>query len=831
MGAPAHRVPLAGGWTAWKWALLRAAGFPAEQVLRLAAPGVAAAADRLLAREAELADLRRRAIERCREEPVTDETRKHAINAIKALYAGKQPRAFRCSPSLETLLEAHRLALAAVAADHGALAASWTSGSVEVGRALRELAGQPAFREAVAWQNRKVLETALAPLARHDPSDASAKARRHEQVVASYLQRYCVKNDVIGFFGPTCWIRLDGRDAPIEVAAGPSLIRKRTVYFEHWCIDALAARLSEDPALRPWLAPRRSPMVRVEGAILHAAGKRSELPLEFAWLLAACDGETPARELAARACADPTLELDGESEALHLLEQLEQKRLVSWTLELPVSGPAPDQALRRALDRVGDPDLRQRVLAQLELLEEGRRTLARAAGDADALAAAQDRLEQQFEQSTGVTAVRDSGQMYAGRTLVYEECRRDLELTVGPLVRERMAPLLALLLTSARWYTFELARRWRDELGRIHARLRSETGEGAVDFIPFYEQAAALFAPDQRKSTETVSSVRRELQARWQALLAWEPGERRVERSLAQLRAGGERAFAAPGPGWPGARFHSPDLMIGASSVAHLQRGDFFLVLGELHVGVNTPALPGDVREHEHPDELLRALDEDLPAPRVEPVLQREARGLRAIPHSLRPQDFELESGLMTRAFRPRGQVLAAAELVVELRDDRLVVRTRDARAAFDAIAFFESQLLIGASDFHFLPELPHLPRVSVDGVVVSRERWRFPPAELGFAALSSEIDRFAGARRWARSLGLPRFVFYKIPEETKPVYLDFDSPILVDLFVKQVRRASLVSLSEMLPTHEQLWLPGANGERYTSELRLAAVDPETFGA
>ena len=32
--------------------------------------------------------------------------------------------------------------------------------------------------------------------------------------------------------------------------------------------------------------------------------------------------------------------------------------------------------------------------------------------------------------------------------------------------------------------------------------------------------------------------------------------------------------------------------------------------------------------------------------------------------------------------------------------------------------------------------------------------------------------------------------------------------------------------VSEMLPTPDQLWLQNAQGERYTSELRIVAVDP-----
>jgi hypothetical protein len=39
------------------------------------------------------------------------------------------------------------------------------------------------------------------------------------------------------------------------------------------------------------------------------------------------------------------------------------------------------------------------------------------------------------------------------------------------------------------------------------------------------------------------------------------------------------------------------------------------------------------------------------------------------------------------------------------------------------------------------------------------------------------------------------------------------------------LRRASSVTVSEMLPSPDEAWLPDAQGERYCCELRLAAVD------
>jgi hypothetical protein len=87
----------------------------------------------------------------------------------------------------------------------------------------------------------------------------------------------------------------------------------------------------------------------------------------------------------------------------------------------------------------------------------------------------------------------------------------------------------------------------------------------------------------------------------------------------------------------------------------------------------------------------------------------------------------------------------------------------------------------------------------------------------------------------------MPRFVFVKTPIEVKPFFVDFDSPPYVNIFARAIRRmlmametnpaladsAKVITVSEMLPTPDQTWLPDAQGRHYTSELRIVAVEPE----
>jgi hypothetical protein len=687
-------------------------------------------------------------------------------------------------------------------------------------RYLRVVAGDDAFREAVTWQNRRVIHTGIAPLLRQADGATSSKVRQYERLVASYVQRYCCKNERIGFFGASAPARFVDRGPALAVKPGPGLIARRTTQLEPWAIDALADHLASDPELRPALAPRRMPTVRLDGTTLfHWVDPPAELPPAYAALLAACDGETAASAIAAQLVATPDLELGSVEEVYELLDELVANRLVIWTLEVPTVGGRPEALLRSALARLAPSPTRARGLAALATLEQARDGVAAATGSAR-LETAIAELEQTFAAMTEHASTRNPGEAYAGRTIVVEDCERDVELALGPPVIDRLAGPLELVLQGARWFTYEIARRYRVAIAGLYRELRGE-GPAAVDYPRFHARLSELFPAGDAESI--VPQVRGELHARWRQVLEVTAGDRSVERAARDLRPEVSRVFAAPHPGWPAARHHSPDVLVAAAGLEAANRGELLAVLGEVHIGMNALLIPEVPNAHGDPDAHVALRDRDVPGPSIAPVWSR--RRSRLDYYSRSPRDLDLELGT-ARSWRPRASVLAIAELVLDEVDGKLVVRTRDGRVTFDVIAFLEHYLLAASfSEFGILTG-EHTPRVVVDGVVLSRERWQFAATQLVFARAADPALRFAGARAFARTAGLPRCVFLKVPEETKPIFVDFASPTFVELAAKVMRKASVVSISEMLPDLDQLWLTDAAGERYTSELRIVAVDP-----
>jgi hypothetical protein len=388
------------------------------------------------------------------------------------------------------------------------------------------------------------------------------------------------------------------------------------------------------------------------------------------------------------------------------------------------------------------------------------------------------------------------------------------------------------LLTSARWLTFEAAATFRNIFGECYASLARKRGHRAVELAEFWYSVVSPLLNDTKNPLDALLPV---FQQRWADILALhENCDHRLHYTCEELRPRLLSAFAAPAPGWIAARYHSPDVMVAAADAEAIRRGDYQLVLGEMHVGTNTLRAALFVAQHPSPREFEKFYDLDLPESRVVLVGPKSWPQLttRTQTTMINPRDWLL-MGTPDSFGVPKSQALNIGSLLIEQTPDGLTVRTRDGRLRFDAIEVFADILSAMVVDL-FKPLRPqsHTPRLTFDRLVVSRETWRFTPADASFAFEKTEAERFLAARRWMLAMGMPRFIFYKTPIELKPYYLDFDSTIYVEMFARMIRRTmehgtpdAIITASEMLPGPDQNWLRDGAGNAYTSELRIVAVD------
>lgn len=648
--------------------------------------------------------------------------------------------------------------------------------------ALRAVAANERFREAVTWQNRAAVIDGLDSLLRRPAGATDSRTRKKELMVVRYLQRYCSKNDTIGFFGPVGWASWGevGRFVPAA-----ELLSARRAFLEPWAARVIAdavASLAKSEAL-VWLPGHLS----MERGQLLTPTEQVSVPPRWAALVTRVQRSGPLK--AAR--------LARSAEAWALLEELVDQNVLRCSFPVAISAQPLAQVTPSS------PEAKALVRTVDEALEQ----VNRAAGT-EQLGAALAALEGRFTEVTQHAPSRHAGRTYGGRGLVYEDCRRALDLTLSPQMLARVAEPLTQVLQVARWYTWRITQRLNPGLLQAFAKVKARRRSAPVPLHVFWAETSELF---DHETPPAVAFVAAQVQTR-----------------MARLPAGatslGLGAFDAPCPGWPGARHHAPDLMWAAPSAEAMLRGEGTPVLSELHPGV-TPFTTLSVLAHA-PDRaaLERAWRDDFEPGGISPIpwedFARSSQDAR-----LAKNHWHLDLGYDFESPRPRGRVLRAADCVVQRSGSRLLVKHPGKGLTFDAWQVFERRIkLKAATAFSLSDGSPTGPRRSLGGLVVQRAHWRFEPAAFGW--LEEAAGRVDRARAFCQAHSMPSRVFMRSPTEIKPLYLDWNSPILLEVLARLVRQTPWLSFSEMVPGPGELWLRNASGEAFVSEFRSIAVDP-----
>lgn len=748
------------GWRWWPEVVLRGAGFPAHGVFDLASPRLAELADGL---------------------PADEPDREPAWSTYVAEFHS----------------EAKHLATV-----------------------MQEIAKREDFRRALAWQNPDLLATAIGPLLRWtDSQTRGSKHRQHEEAVASYWQRFCAKNDSIGFFGPAAWGRLDFGQ-PTRVSVGQRLVAVTNVFFEPWAIMRMAQAFEREPGMRAWLKPRRMGFLVFAGdSFLSPLGDEIKLSRLETEVLRVCDGMVAARDLPALVSEEHPDQPCGLDDIERVISSLEKRRLLTRKIDIPITAH-PEDDLREFLLGVRDDALRDSCIAKLDLLESGLDLIRESADESGLLVRAVAKLGETFSAVTGAEPTRRKGQIYAGRELVYSDCRRDVDFVLGREFQDGLAAL-ELLVESGRWFCWQVGEAAREILLAVFRDSQRPHGVPLATFLIKAEQHL-------RKSLPAVlEHVTSGLVERWEEIIQVAPAESRLTRQYNDIAPLVRDMFKAPGAGWEGARYMNPDVLVVAGR-------EPTLVLGEIHMAINTMRQYCFVSQHPCPARLFDCVDQDLPQPRLFMTLPRESLSrltIRTHTALIRPADYMVEH-LHRTAGAGRKHLFMSSELQVTEQAGNLSVTCPDGMT-FDALDVFGELLMDAVIDcFAMFRARPHTPRIAIGSLVVSREQWRFRAEDLAFSTVTDEARRFALARAWWRDQALPRQVFVTTGRGEKPVLADFASPVGVTILSRLVRRLNespeqmrWITMQEMLPAINQLWLRDAEHREYTAEFRLAAFD------
>jgi lantibiotic biosynthesis dehydratase-like protein len=676
--------------------------------------------------------------------------------------------------------------------------------------AMHALLRDDGLLTALTWQNPDVVDNWVADYVaelRAGQPRARGEMRRRETLVARYAQRYCAKNDTIGHFGPVAWARWGpgptGRTGTLGV-------RRGAVYVETWAVESIARRWNTDPALREHLPVRLDPSCVVADGEIRRPHRRP-IPVDGARakVVAALREVQRVGDVVAR-CGPASADV---------LTGLAEDRVIQVGFLVPLDS-RPELHLRAQVEKITAPAVRDRLLADLDALDSAVADVPVGPCSPDRLRHALAGVDARLAELAGGAVRPGSGLAAGGRTPVYADCRRDLDVVLGEDLLDGLATPLGVLLDSARWLAGQVGETIETALRQRFVELAARVGEVTLADLQFV--AADLLDP----AANALADIRTDFQLRWAEILPATETDVPVDMPVDIARRLADTLFPATGTLWAAARLHSPDLML-----RDAPPGAPRWVLGELHVGLNTLENRFFRTQADDPDELVAAVAADVARGRVVPVYPNTSREVSSRtypplcldpPGRYRYWSYGSDHGVTSGA-----PSTPATALVVSEQDGRLVATsTADGWAApvLECFGEFLSALVVNL--FRLRAPSPYAPRVTMGDLVVCRRTWTVPFADLGAdVTVERLVDR-------ARELGLARHAFVRTLAGTKPFYVDFAAPALVDNLARSVRRAvrsapgERLEVVEMLPAPDELWLRDAAGRRYTSELRMVAVDP-----
>jgi hypothetical protein len=692
--------------------------------------------------------------------------------------------------------------------------------------ALRDMLLDPRVQEAIFLSSAEFYRNLGQHLDR-PIEERKSRSRQKEKTAAKYIQRFCAKNETISFYGPLAWGKLD-RSSEVGLTFAPGagpLVTSRRVSFEHWAIHRLAKIISKDPDVVPELAPRLSPTCHVDGTTLfYPVARTTELDARKLAVIERCDGRTPWAEVIAQLGEHSAFAGAGPS-PLEVAQELLDLRILTREILIPTVVVNPERELLAAVAALSE-QARARWQPRLRALCEATERFARAALPERIEIFAE--LGRQYLELTGDAPSRREGEMYAARTLLYEDCERNVrDLVMGEATARRLETV-APLLDIARWVTGELPRRYQSRFLEVFRRLSS--GLPAVDFVHFVRETQWL-AEDNRIERE----LREEIEAAWRDVIGprWPADDDRAEciaitaedceQVLARLDPDRDRDRHVPGqPEILGATFLSPDFLL-AATADEVRAGQGLIVMGELHKAVFLAAQPVAQPFCPARDELLACVQRAVPGPVLSIVDAPQGYQRSDFNWPDLPGFYEILTEGATSRFPPE-RVVPVGSLEVTEEDGNLYVVSRDDRLRtwlFSVLSGFLYRKLLAVDPIELSGH--YAPRIMLDQIVVRRRRWQVGTETLAACRARPDSAALLGAaRRFQRQLGMPDRIFVKSPNEIKPIYIDFKSFFLVELLFKLASEAPTLSITEMLPNADQLWLGDAQGARYTSEIRMS---------
>jgi hypothetical protein len=647
-----------------------------------------------------------------------------------------------------------------------------------------------------------------------DLSPRNKRTRERERHLLLYLQRVAAKNDTFSEFGPSSWGRIDPAIAGVQFDPGPG-IAERDAFLERWTAHAVAAAINSDPEIFPELRPRPNPIGLMIGDkfVFTDTGEAHPIDALEAAVLARCDGNMPVHALA---------------ESGDAIRDLVARRILVAAVEVPALDPFAFEVLDKDIANWRAGAVRDRWLATVRSVAELPRKFAASSKTEQR----QQILKDASERLAMLGAVRTQGQrsLYSAINPIAEECFRETGFAINQeLINEVAAE-------AEPWIDF-----WRDTYAFVASRVAGglrmilEKAPLKNDALPL---AAFLRACEMGKLPLVGPGLVGLAHLAFQEIKIAFRDRMKPHAHLAEYELTSKdchfvrRNFQYEK--FDEFTYPSADLQLSATSMEAISRGAYQWILSELHP-------PAALLHHggywSCPDKLGlgKALSRVAAKAFHFGFFAADFTGHTAI----RVFDAipELTTFVAPQRADPSWRRFPPAETEVYIEQASGDVRLRHATTREDLGSFARNWVIpLGFHPFQFGMS-PQMPRLRCGKVIVQRRAWTVSASELGtgdFSGVSRDlviaVEKLRAARDW------PRFVYIRPTEQalrrsgaegrdkdTKPVFIDLESYLFLEIFHRWLTKAGDLEVTEMLPGPSDLCWQERDGHR-TFELRTLIV-------
>ena len=796
--------------------LIRLAGVPFDVLEELATPNVFAAARHLLARENELAQVKNTALEFVTRRDSGLSSEEFAAWRI-AIRRDKIPE----QKIPQQLQEYSRVATAARQA-RSQLEHQLEDELTRARRALLQTSQRilPRYLVFGSGDVHHLIDHSGGEL-----PPRNSRNRERERHLLLYLQRIAAKNDTFGEFGPSAWGSDTQSGSALNFEPRPGIAR-REVFLERWTAHALAAAINSDPQTFLERRPRLNPngILNDNRLIFVDSGDVIALTPSEIELVRQCNGTTSIHALIQSANGDRSAAAPVNG-GLDVIRGLIDKKILIAALEVPALEPFAFQILREDIAAWNEGPARERWLPLADSLIKF---------SADFSGTTEPNQRQQISsaaraQLSQLGAERKPGQrsLYAAVNPIAEECFRDCEFEINETMLDEVV-------TDAEpWIDF-----WRDNYAfvasRVAAGLRlvlDKVGKNALPLPAFLHACETARLPLAGPGLVGLAVMAfQEIKAAFRERLKPHAHLSEYELTVADCHFVRENFSYQK---FDEFTFPSADLQLAAKSLDAISRGEYRWIVSELHPAAATlhHCMYWSCPDHAA---LSRALQSSTSG---KPFFHFGFFAADFTAHTtVRIFDALPEQAIFASPQRgnPRWHSVSPAQAEVFIAEDGDVAL----RASGQYLGSFARNWIIplGFHPFQF-GLAPQTPRLRCGRVIVQRRSWTVSSEEMGggnFSGLSPElvlaVERLRAAKDW------PRFVYIRPTEQalrrsgaegrdkdTKPVFIDLESYLFLEIFHRWLSKAGELEITEMLPAPDDLWWQEADGRR-TFELRTLMV-------